>query len=753
VAIGDRGAGGGRRWRATLSANAYAAIVFLYLIAITGLYLADPFFVKALRLLAFDSYQRISPLKNDVDYPVRIVDIDEQSLATIGQWPWPRTTMAALVDRLREKGAAVVAFDVMFPEPDQTSLEQITRNLPGARASELSRVIALWRPNDAVFADAIKAIPTVLAVSLSNSKVKSATIPQKAGFAIAGDNPLPFLNNTEGYVGNLPALTQVAAGLGSINWIADRDGVVRRVPLLFRVGSTIVPSLASEALRVAQGAGSYLIKSSNASGETAFGAASGINHVRIGSLAVPTDPDGALWLHYRASNPASFIPAWKVLQGKVEGKAIRGNIILVGTSAAGLVDLRATPLDAAVPGVEIHQQLIEHILSGQFLTRPDYAPVLEIFIVLLLGVLLAFIFPRVTASIAALIGIVVLVLLNIGSWALFRYQGLLFDSLYPSASILLLVAGSTFHLYRRTELQRTEIRHAFGQYVSPTVVEQLVANPERLVLGGEVRELTLLFSDVRNFTHISEGLTAEELTSFINELLTPLTDIIIASGGTIDKYMGDAVMAFWNAPLDDPDHARHALEAAAAMRREMKILNERWKKNAADAGRPYREVAIGIGINTGPCCVGNLGSSKRFDYSAIGDDVNVASRFEGLTKFYDVPLITSETTVASLPDLPFLEIDLVRVKGREKPSRIYTLLSLLDLADDQAQMITEAHRDLLEQYRKADWSAAEYALTKCRVAGISEFETLYGLYEMRISEHKKAPPPSDWDAIYALEDK
>jgi adenylate cyclase len=529
--------------------------------------------------------------------------------------------------------------------------------------------------------------------------------------------------------------------------------VVRRVPLIFHVGNQIVPSLASEALLLAQGAPSYIVKSSNASGETAYGSATGVNHLRIGAFEVPTDADGAVWLRYRHSHPENFIPAWKVLRHKITPADVQGTIVLVGTSAAGLVDRRSTPLDEAIPGVEIHEQVIEHILSGQFLTRPDYARGLEIVLMLLAGIGLAVVFPRISAGTAALIGAGTIATFVFGGWALFRYEGLLLDSLYPSISTLLFVASATFYLYRRTERQRAEIRRAFGQYVAPEVVSHLVQNPERLVLGGEERELTLLFCDVRNYTNISEGLTAEELTTFINELLTPMTDIIMARMGTIDKYMGDAIMAFWNAPLEVTDHATRACDAALAMKRELVTLNEHWKTTAERKGRPYREVALGIGINTGVCCVGNLGSTQRFDYSAIGDNVNMASRFEGLTKFYGLPLVTGEETVKRGNGLPFLEVDLVRVKGKDRPSRIFTLLNLLDVDDEHGEALVAAHQQMLASYREADWTGAQQALSECRSFEIAGLHKLYELYEQRLSRYRLAPPPKDWSAVHVHEEK
>ena len=324
-----------------------------------------------------------------------------------------------------------------------------------------------------------------------------------------------------------PILDEAAKGIGSINWIPDRDQVVRRVPLVYLERNAFMPTLVTESLRVAQGASTYVLKASNASGETAFGEETGLNHIKVGDLEVPTDPDGGIWLQFRPSRPEAYLPAWKVLDGTVDPSQVAGRIILVGTSAPGLIDLRATPLDSTIPGVEIHAQAIEHLLSGRTLTRPDYALAVELATVIFLGLGLGVVLPRISAASSATLGLLTIGLIIALGWIAYRYGGLLFDPTYPSMSIAVLVAAATLYVYRRVEQQRAEVRRAFGYYVAPAVVDEIIAHPERLELGGEVRELTLLFCDVRNFTSISEQLTAHELTQFINSLLTPLSEIIL----------------------------------------------------------------------------------------------------------------------------------------------------------------------------------------------------------------------------------
>jgi adenylate cyclase len=351
--------------------SATRLVYITFVLALVGgavlLRYADPFFVRALRLIAFDNFQRLDPEPYDPNLPVRIVDIDEKSLSLIGQWPWPRTTVRDLLMELTSKGAAAVAFDVLFAEPDRTSLEVVVKQLPASEAAAITSAMAGRPSNDDLFAAALKDTPSVLSVVLGDSG--DTTVQSKAGFAVAGDDPRPFLLGFKGVSRNLEKFDDAARGIGAFNWVADRDQIVRRVTLMFRLYETLVPSLAAEALRIAQGASTYVLKASNASGETAFGQSTGLNHIRIGDVEVPTDAGGGVYLKFRHFNKAAYIPAWKVLAGDVSREDIEGRIILVGTSAPGLLDLRATPVDAAVPGIDIHVQLLEHLLTGKFLQR------------------------------------------------------------------------------------------------------------------------------------------------------------------------------------------------------------------------------------------------------------------------------------------------------------------------------------------------------------------------------------------------
>ena len=737
-------------FRFNRTSSIYVAIVVIILGGAALVRAADPFFVQALRFIAFDTYQQLGPAPYDPNTPVKIVDINEESLTKIGQWPWPRTTIADLLTKLVQQGAAVVAFDVVFPEEDRTSPDQAVKQLTPAEAAVLAPALAGLPNHDQVFANVIGQTPTVLGMALSQRTDPPVV---KAGFAIAGDDPKQFVYSYPGATNDLKILSDAAPGIGAINWQPDRDQVIRRVQLVFRVGGQYVPSLVSEILRVLQNAGSYILKSSNASGESALGANSGLNHIKIGALEIPTDNDGSIWLQFRHARTDTYIPAWKVLNGTDDANAISGNIVIVGTSATGLLDLRATPVDAVVPGFEVHAQAIEHILNQRSLVRLDYSTALEIAIMVALGIGLAVLLPRLNAILSAIVGIVVVVLLPIAGWIAYSQLHLLLDPSFAALVLFILVTTATVYVYRRTEQQRGEVRRAFGYYVAPAVVNEIIAHPQKLELGGEVRELTLLFCDVRNFTSISERMTAHELTTFINNLLTPLSEIILDNRGTIDKYMGDAIMAFWNAPLDDADHAGNALKSGLAMIRRMEALNVEWQKQAEAAGRQHARVAIGIGINSGDCCVGNLGSSQRFDYSAIGDDVNVASRFEGLSKVYGVPIVVGEPTVKRVAGLKTIELDMMRVKGRAEATRIYTAADALGIDERHLGGLTTVHDAMLAAYRGQKWEEAEAAIAQCEAFDVHGLSVLYRVYRGRIAEWRQTPPPADWDGTFTATSK
>jgi adenylate cyclase len=716
----------------------YWPAVALFLVLAAAVFYLRPPVLASLRALAFDAYQHAAPAEPLPNSPIRVVQIDEVSLARLGQWPWSRETMAALTDRLGEAGAAAIVFDILFAEPDRTSPEQIVAAASPERRDALVRALGRgYQTHDEIFAAALQRHPSVLAASL-HGDLTDATFPLRAGFAVAGDDPGPFLRDYPGVATNMPTLSDAAAGTGFINWLPDGDQVVRRIPLLLRHNGEIAPSLSLEALRVAVGASTYVVRASNANATQAFGAHTGLDSIKVGPVTVPTDAEGQIWVRFRAYDPAEALSAWQVLAGETDMTAFDGAIVLIGASAPGLMDLRATPLDSNIPGVEIHRQLLEQIVSGKFLTRPDYAPGAELLLALIAVLVLAFAAPRFRPSLNALIGLAIIAALWGAGYFLFVQAGYLFDPVFPTLAALVFGASATTYFYQRTEHQRVEIRRAFSQYVAPSVVRQLTAHPDRLKLGGEVRELTILVCDIRNFSTIAERMNAEELTAFINAFLTPLSDIVIDNGGTIDKYMGDAILAFWNAPLDQADHAPRACRAALQILSCMDDLNQTWRREAEAAGRPFEEVRIGIGLNTGECCVGNLGSERRFDYSAIGDAVNIASRLEGLSKIYGLALLVSEDTCSRTPEMGFIDVDWVRLKGRKGATRVFTAAPGGLPAD---------HAGFLDAFRKGDFEAADKLLATLQAASPPALLDLYRLYRARL-DAASAAQAADWDGVY-----
>ena len=716
----------------------------LFAALVAGVFYLRPPVLTSLRALAFDAYQHAAPARPLPDSPIRVVQIDESSLARLGQWPWSRATMADLTDRLGQAGAAAIVYDVLFAEPDRTSPEQILATAPAARRAAVMQALGAEQTHDAVFAEALTRNPTVLAASF-HDQPSSALFPMKAGLAIAGDDPGAYLLDFPGLATSLPSLSDAARGSGFINWLPDGDQVVRRVPLLLRHNGEIAPSLSLEALRVALGASTYMVRASNAHGAQAFGAHTGVSAIRVGPVEIPTDAEGQVWVRFRAYNPDEAIPAWRVLSGEVGRSDFEGTIVLIGASAPGLMDLRATPLDASIPGVEVHRQLLEQVMSGKYLTRPDFAPGIELILALIAILILALAAPRFGPPLNALIGVALVAVLWGAGFVMFTQAGYLFDPVFPTLAALLFGATATTYFYQRTEQQRAGIRRAFSQYVSPSVVRDLAAHPERLKLGGEVRDLTILVCDIRNFSTIAERMSAEQLTAFINSFLTPLSDIIIESGGTIDKYMGDAIMAFWNAPIDQPDHAERACNAALEIIARMPELNRGWRRDAEAAGRAFEDIRIGIGINSGECCVGNLGSERRFDYSAIGDSVNLASRLEGVCKIYGLVLLVSEDTHQRAPNTGLIEADMVRVKGRTGATRIFTALP-------GAKGAPADHANFLAAFREGRFAEAGDLLTRLQTGSPEPLHPLYAQYGERLRA-AGATPPAGWDGVYDLDRK
>jgi len=703
--------------------------------------------------LAFDWYQRLDHRTWNPDSPVRIVDIDNESLARFGQWPWPRSIIAEIISRLRELDAAVVATDVVFAEPDALSPDRLITLLPASQGrSLLEQEIKERASNDALLAEAIADTPTVLGAFLTQDG-RAAEFPAKFGVATAGDDPQPFLTRFTSAVVPLPPLSSASAGLGALNWLPDRDHIVRRVPLILGLGEQIVPGLAVEALRLVQGASTLIVRSSNAMGQTAFGARTGVNMIKVGDYEIPTDAQGALRVNFTRSEPRRFIPAWKLLTGDVDPRDIQQRIIVLGISAAGLHDEQSTPVDSRVAGSEIHAQVLEQIIAGAWLRRPDWAPGVELLLAIALAFGIGALLPYSGALPGALVALAAVGLMALSSKHQFVANGVLVDPILPTVATSITYVFCLIWLYRTERRRRKFVREAFGHYVSAAVIERLAEDPAKLILGGETRVLTIMFCDVRGFTSLSERLDPQSLTQLMNEYLTAMTDAIIAHGGTIDKYIGDAIMAFWNAPLDEPKHASQAARAALAMIRELEIFNDRYRERALARGEKHADVKFGIGFVTGECCVGNFGSIHRFHYSALGDRVNLASRLEGATKLYQTNILASEATRQMAPELAWLEVDSVRVLGKTKAERVFTLAGAeAAAASGEFAALTAVHQRMLIAYRAGDFAAAASLANEAHNAAPPSLRGLYDFFEQRYYSLEQSCP-GDWLPITNLDAK
>ncbi|WP_417795552.1 CHASE2 domain-containing protein [Terasakiella pusilla] len=720
----------------------------LLLIGLLTIQVIDPYPVQFMRNKVFDMYQRAEP-REVKSRPVTIVDLDEESLATVGQWPWPRSIIGDMVANLFRMGAGVVAFDMAFPEPDRLSPNMIADNVAGLDPA-LEEQLRSLPSNDEYFANIIRQTRVILGQAGFDREIEDQVHrpPVKKSIGFRGEKPNAFVPSLPSLVRNVPVLEEAAAGHGFFSLFPENDGIVRRVPTLFQFDGDIYTGLSIEMLRVATGR-QTILATANSNGVESVAIAKG--------LILPTDQKGRVWPHFSKHDKAKYVSARDVLSGVVDPAMIKGKLILVGTSAVGLLDIRSTPVEGTLPGVEVHANVIESVFDQAFLERPNNMNGAEFLLTLAVGLILIILVPMIGAKWTLILFALIAGGSGATSWYLFSEKKMLFDAGFAMFATLGIYVQLTYMGYAAEEAQKKQVRSAFSHYMSPALVERLAEDPSGLKLGGENRPMTLLFCDVRGFTSISELFDAEGLTKLINKFLTPLTNVILNRQGTIDKYMGDCIMAFWNAPLDVENHEREGCLSALAMIDSLVEVNERLEKEAEEEGRPHIPLKIGIGLNTGVCCVGNMGSDQRFDYSVLGDPVNLASRLEGQSKAYGVTIVIGENTYKNVLDLACIELDLIQVKGKTEAVRIYSVLGD-DTVAQKPEFIAYAdhHAKLLQAYRNQEWAKVRDMIVSANQMidelGM-EHHGLYALYEERMKEYEINPPAADWDGVFIATSK
>jgi adenylate cyclase len=721
------------RW--TIMASGLAITLFT-----AGIYIFEPSYLNILEYKLYDAFfQKVYSTKTTDS--VAVVDIDEYSLEKFGQWPWPRYRVALLLQKINMAGAIAVGLDILFAEPDATSPVVLQRSLKRDLHIDVqfSGMPEGLLDNDQLFANILKKGPYVLGYSFifekKDPKAISVLPAALNAVEIKGAGAKQAYNHlfeAADLIPPMPIFLQNVTHSGFMNTITDKDGVLRRAPLFISWQQKLYPQLALATLLSAL--------KDKISDPVIKVTAGGIESLKIGDTIIPLQANGAMLLNYRGpGHTFSYISAGKILEDKINTKELQGKIIFLGTSAAGLKDIRVSPLDQVYPGIEVHATIADNILSNDFIHRPDWTPGLEFGCIILWGVITTILIGWASAFLT----LPITVMLGAGAlygslWALDTLN------IWASPFFLMVVLTLNFSILNMqkfwfAEKKKKFFRSAFSKYVSRAVVDQLAENPEKLRLEGEEKEVSILFSDIRGFTTLSEHLSPSQVTLLLHDYFTPVTQIIINNHGTHDKFIGDAVMCFWNAPVDVVNHEQFAIKAALEMIDLLPDLNKAFKEKFGI------NLAIGIGLHSGLCMVGNMGSNDIFDYTIIGDNVNLASRLEGLTKFYGVQLIVSENMLKNCPDDIFAqELDLVKVKGKDKPVRIYAVDSMHNMAQRGEEI--NAYNKGLKLYRTKAFAEGEKYFSE--LAASYTDQKLYLIYQKRCASFVKNPPEENWDAIF-----
>lgn len=734
-----------------------APLVFALLHAVGALPIG---FVQRLDAILYDARLRAT-MPRTLDERVVIVDIDEKSLAEVGRWPWGRNKLAAMVDELFDRQKiAVLGFDVVFAEPDDSSGLRRLREMAEGELKEtpgFQQRIAQLQGSldyDASFARSLEKRPVVLGYYLTSDRDgrKSGALPAPvmARTQLQG-RPIAFYS-FDGYGSNIAPLAKAAPLAGYFNSITDGDGVVRSIPLVAEHGGAYYESLALAMFRLMAG---------NPSVEPGFPRESFVSRSYPGlesivlkqgarSLSIPVADKVTALVPFRGPGTAAggsfrYVSASDLLAGRVPEGSLKDKIVLVGTTAPGLLDLRVTPVGETYPGVETHANVIAGLLEGRMFIKPDYAMGYEVVVLLVAGLLLAVLLPLLSASIAVLVSAGVVAVLFALNYYLFMAHGLVM----PLAGALVM-AGTAFALnmsygYFVESRSKRELANLFGTYVPPELVDEMVKDPDSYSMKAASKELTVMFCDMRGFTKMSERMEPTQLQGLLNDVFTRLTGIIRANRGTIDKYMGDCVMAFWGAPVDTPNHAELAVKSAIEMSLAVRAINEEHRAK----GIP--EIGVGVGINTGTMCVGDMGSDVRRSYTVIGDAVNLGSRLEGLSKVYGVDIVVSESARQQAREFAWQELDRVRVKGKEQAVGIFYPLGRAEGLDRQTADELRAWGAFLKAYRSQDWDQCDLQLLNLQRLGAKKY--LYELYSQRVASMRLLPFDPTWDGATTFETK
>lgn len=714
-------------------------------------------FINRLDAIIYDTKIRLT-MPQSVDERVVILDIDEKSLGEIGRWPWGRDRVSQLVTKLFDQhGIALLGLDVVFAEPDESSGLKVLERLAKGElkdSTQFQSALKELRPqldHDGLFAETLKGRPVILGYYLSGRSdgVSSGALPPPVlpEGSFTGRN-IPF-TVWANHGGNLAEFQKAALSGGHFNPLVDFDGISRRVPLLAEYKGEYYEALSLAMVRALIGQPKVVpwfpedrwFSSKGYQGMEAIDLPT-----TSGTLRIPVDENVAALIPYRGYQGSfRYISIADIMADRIKPGELKGKIALIGTTAPGLLDLRATPVGEAYPGVEIHANLITGMLDGAIKLKPPYILGAEVVLLLLTGLAMVLLLPLLSplrATLASLLVLLFILTVNLVFW---HYGNLVLPLGSSVLMVLVLFALNMSYGYFVESRAKRQFTELFGQYVPPELVEEMSRNPESYSMEGRKAELTVLFSDVRGFTTISEGLSPENLVRLMNIYLTAMTELLRKNRGTVDKYIGDAVMAFWGAPVADADHARHAVITAMEMQAALPAVN----RTLAQHGWP--ELHIGVGVNTGEMTVGDMGSTVRQAYTVMGDAVNLGSRLEGITKQYGVGILVGETTRKAIKDIVFREVDRVQVKGKEEPVAIYEPLGLEGDVGKAALEEVKLWNQALRSYRAQDWDQAEVALLN--LSRMAPERGLYGKYMERVAHLRKAPPEADWKGVWKFETK